>query len=456
VITALSLFTALTNWRRKTILSDNTGILKTKYFVGSYEEEITTAGTRKVHYIAGGDGLTAVYIEEPGDNPDEGDIYYTYTDHLGSIVALANNTPTGNIVQEQSFGPWGRRRNIVNWGYENAQQITLIDRGYTGHEHLGQFGIINMNGRMYDPVLGRMLSPDNYVQAPDFTQNFNRFSYCVNNPLKYTDPSGDFFWIPVIAGAVIYGVWNTAVHMERGDIHNFWDGLGYFAQGAVVGAVAGATWSLGIGGIAAGNTWAQIGGWTIMTAKGISAISTVASGIRDPENAVQILMGRAYTDENRGFFGAIGKGISRNTWESIQTWVGYNLAQIRNASGKVDEVEYFGGVTFAIDENVSDFNGWLGASYGNYILAKTPGELDRNHPGGWMFSEGGLFWHEYGHTTDSQIYGLSYLFTIGISSAGGADWTEIRANRWAANYAAKFGFMEKYNWLYPTRYPLDF
>jgi hypothetical protein len=54
--------------RRKTILSDNTGVLKTKYFVGSYEEEITTAGTRKVHYIAGGDGLTAVYIEEPGAN----------------------------------------------------------------------------------------------------------------------------------------------------------------------------------------------------------------------------------------------------------------------------------------------------------------------------------------------------------------------------------------------------
>jgi hypothetical protein len=50
-----------------------------------------------------------------------------------------------------------------------------------------------MNGRMYDPLLKRFLSPDNYIQNPDFTQNFNRFGYCLNNPLIYTDPSGEIF-----------------------------------------------------------------------------------------------------------------------------------------------------------------------------------------------------------------------------------------------------------------------
>ena len=45
---------------------------------------------------------------------------------------------------------------------------------------------------MYDPLLGRMLSSDSYVQNPLFTQNYNRYSYCWNNPLKYTDPSGNF------------------------------------------------------------------------------------------------------------------------------------------------------------------------------------------------------------------------------------------------------------------------
>ena len=48
-----------------------------------------------------------------------------------------------------------------------------------------------MNARMYDPALGRMLSPDNEVQAPTSSQGFNRYSYCFNNPLKYTDPTGN-------------------------------------------------------------------------------------------------------------------------------------------------------------------------------------------------------------------------------------------------------------------------
>jgi RHS repeat-associated protein len=47
-----------------------------------------------------------------------------------------------------------------------------------------------MNGRLYDPVAGKMLSPDNYIQASEFTQSYNRYSYVFNNPLKYVDPSG--------------------------------------------------------------------------------------------------------------------------------------------------------------------------------------------------------------------------------------------------------------------------
>jgi RHS repeat-associated protein len=68
-------------------------------------------------------------------------------------------------------------------------------RGYTFHEHLPEFGLINMNGRMYDPILGRMLSPDNYVQAPNSSQSYNRYSYVMNNPLKYNDPSGEIWQV---------------------------------------------------------------------------------------------------------------------------------------------------------------------------------------------------------------------------------------------------------------------
>ena len=61
---------------------------------------------------------------------------------------------------------------------------------------LNEFNLINMNGRVYDPVLGRFLSPDKYVQKADNSQNYNSYSYCLNNPLKYTDPSGNLFGIP--------------------------------------------------------------------------------------------------------------------------------------------------------------------------------------------------------------------------------------------------------------------
>jgi RHS repeat-associated protein len=85
-----------------------------------------------------------------------------------------------------------RNRNPEDWTYTNIPDDFPVMRGYTGHEHLKWFGLINMNGRMYDASLCRFLSPDPYVQMPDYSQNFNRYSYALNNPLVYTDPSGEF------------------------------------------------------------------------------------------------------------------------------------------------------------------------------------------------------------------------------------------------------------------------
>jgi RHS repeat-associated protein len=119
--------------------------------------------------------------------------YYTYTDHLGSILTLTDEQ--GNTVLSQSFDAWGRDRDPATWinlpsfGGVGGGSFEWLNRGYTGHEHLRTFGIINMNGRLYDPALGRMLSPDNYVQGG--SQGENRYSYVLNNPLKYSDPSGE-------------------------------------------------------------------------------------------------------------------------------------------------------------------------------------------------------------------------------------------------------------------------
>ena len=93
-----------------------------------------------------------------------------------------------------SYDAWGRR-NAADGSYDNVS--AAFDRGYTGHEHLDAFGLINMNGRLYDPMLGRMLSPDIVVQQTDYTQSYNRYSYCFNNPLRFTDPSGYVMDIPI-------------------------------------------------------------------------------------------------------------------------------------------------------------------------------------------------------------------------------------------------------------------
>ncbi|WOC41305.1 RHS repeat-associated core domain-containing protein [Polaribacter sp. HL-MS24] len=85
-----------------------------------------------------------------------------------------------------------------------------------------------MNGRMYDAKLGRFLSPDNYIQEPFSTQSFNRYGYVWNNPLKFTDPSGEFFWVAVIIGAVIGG---TTAAIKGGN-------FGEILLGALIGGVA--------------------------------------------------------------------------------------------------------------------------------------------------------------------------------------------------------------------------
>ncbi len=91
-------------------------------------------------------------------------------------------------MERLGYDVWGRRRNPNGFGYGNVSHT--FDRGYTLHEHYDDFGLINMNGRLYDPVLGRMLSPDIAVQDEYNAQAYNRYSYCFNNPLRFTDPSG--------------------------------------------------------------------------------------------------------------------------------------------------------------------------------------------------------------------------------------------------------------------------
>jgi RHS repeat-associated protein len=194
-------------------------------------------------------------------------MYYVHKDYasatlstgLGSISAITD--ATGNLVESLSYDAWGRRRNPTNWTDYNVT-ATLFDRGYTGHEHLPHFGLINMNGRVYDPFLARFLSPDPFVQAPGYTQNYNRYSYAWNNPLKYTDPSGELVFtllaavfapplLPIAIGADI-GWITGGIRGAKSSDHTF---LGGAWRGAVVGAAGGALSMVGGGTFIANIAW---------------------------------------------------------------------------------------------------------------------------------------------------------------------------------------------------------
>jgi RHS repeat-associated protein len=103
---------------------------------------------------------------------------------------------TGDITEQRAFDAWGNVVAISDGAGNPLNAFVILDRGYTGHEHLFSLGLIHMNGRLYDPKLHRFLSPDNFVQDPYNSQNFNRYGYVMNNPLVRTDPNGEFIFSP--------------------------------------------------------------------------------------------------------------------------------------------------------------------------------------------------------------------------------------------------------------------
>ncbi len=158
------------------------------YLNGSYEADHTPEGDTERLYM-GGDAYSApaVLIKKNGS----WNLYYICRDYLGSITQMTDSN--GTLLQEVGYDAWGRLRNpntLVAY-LPNMEPELLLGRGYTGHEHLTMFGLVNMNARLYDPAVGRFLSPDPYVQVPDFTQSYNRFSYAMNNPLVYVDADGE-------------------------------------------------------------------------------------------------------------------------------------------------------------------------------------------------------------------------------------------------------------------------
>ena len=299
-----------------------------------------------------------------------------------------------------------------------------------------------MNGRMYDPQLGRFLSPDNYVQMPDNSQNFNRYSYCLNNPLKYTDPSGEFW--NLIFGAAVGGLFNWASHGFKYNAK----GLGYFLTGAIAGAVSTGVASGVNVAMAGGNFWKGAVGMLpdVLSTGFFSGAATfgssafVGSFITDAGNSW--VEGQSFGDGlltglksgyksaiAAGIMGGIASGIDA-LGKNVDFWTG-NVSANLDGAYSCKETDPNGLLDMLQDKNDRIMGKYVGDYQGQHVFeSKVLGTYSRDGgysaftlPDHGIIAGKGVFTsntmngramiqHEFGHVLQYRIVGAAKYYTI--------------------------------------------
>ena len=146
-----------------------------------------------------GNAFALRVAREDDSSTAPGDLKYYHFDHLGSVVAMSDGQ--GRVLGSEanadttmmSYDAWGARRGAEGLPADpSAFNLQTGHREFTSHETIPIFRLVNMNGRVYSAALGRFLSPDPNVQFVGDLQSYNRYTYALNNPLRYTDPTGYF------------------------------------------------------------------------------------------------------------------------------------------------------------------------------------------------------------------------------------------------------------------------
>ncbi|PKF75433.1 RHS repeat-associated core domain-containing protein [Chryseobacterium sp. PMSZPI] len=286
---------------------------------GSFEvtKDNVTGKEKHTIYIGGTPyESNIVYLK----NYDETNASYKFLhkDYLGSILAISDEA--GNKLEQRHFDAWG---NFTHLQIGNGPILTdknsidnaslLVDRGYTGHEHFAEVGIIHMNGRLYDPLLRRFLNADENIQEPYNTQNYNKYGYVLNNPLMFSDPNGELFqfaflaamgafWGTVMTGAIISSAIATFLYLAKAYLTKSFS-VGGFFKAVTIGSITGAV-SAGLGQVfSAGSLIASIGNG-VLSGAGASAVQALASG-------TNFLKGITQGAVIGGAMGAISWGIGK-------------------------------------------------------------------------------------------------------------------------------------------------
>src|SRR5690606_31708926 len=190
---------------------DGDGV-RTTTMTTTYEDGLPAETTWTAYFFGGAyevrsDNTTIKYYSFGGQTimNDGSGLKYLLTDHLGSVVAVTDDQ--GTLTSQQRYLPFGGVRT-------NIGSIVQTDYGYTGQRNLDEdIGLMDYKFRFYSPYLNHFTQPDSIVPDPYNPQDWNRYSYVRNNPMRYTDPSGH---------SVDCGIGDSTCDEARREYHYSW------------------------------------------------------------------------------------------------------------------------------------------------------------------------------------------------------------------------------------------
>jgi len=222
------------------------------YFGELYE---TRSGAGTLHLFAGNQRVASVL--------SDGRTQFYHPNHLGSASVITDQN--GNRKERMEYFPFGTYREAIDYD-SNFPDVFYT---FTGQEDDDDLGLYNYNARLYDPVLGRFISPDRLIPDPSDPQSLNRYTYCLNNPLIYTDPSGEIWQLFLFA--FLFGAFSGAVQAHMNNQNWF---VGALVGGAIGLVSAGV--GVGIGG--AVTTWLTPTAMQVGTHSAANIVGAMAGG----------------------------------------------------------------------------------------------------------------------------------------------------------------------------------
>jgi RHS repeat-associated protein len=299
-----------------------------------YERRTSTATVEHVHFlyaggVHGGNAFALRVLTEDRVNPSNPTtdvVRYQHFDHLGSITASTDDN--GRVVRSSAgadstvlgYDSWGARRSPDGRSATSYLALQPGHREFTGHETIPRVGLVNMNGRVYDPDLGRFLSPDPNVQFVADLQSYNRYTYAANNPLRYTDPTGYFispaFDILVNMATTVAAIYVCAGTAGSGCAFAF--ALASTVYNTTSAVNNGAGWGQAIGmGLMSMAVGGVVGGFSglIVGEEGVTAAGSVvmgaASGAVTSAIMTKAMGGNLGSNILSGaFYGAVGSAVA--------------------------------------------------------------------------------------------------------------------------------------------------